>query len=61
VNFICATCGTHFAESEQPPVACPICEDERLYVGLDGQTWTTLEELRHVQPCPQRPGILFIN
>ncbi len=46
MNFLCATCGTQFAESVQPPEHCPICEDERQYVGLDGQAWTTLEELR---------------
>ena len=28
------------------PARCPICVDERQYVGLDGQRWTTLEELR---------------
>ncbi|HEX5322403.1 MAG TPA: hypothetical protein VFW40_01360, partial [Capsulimonadaceae bacterium] len=46
MNFICVTCGTQFAESSQPPVRCPICEDERQYVGFDGQQWTTLAELR---------------
>jgi len=46
MNFICVTCGTQFAESSQPPVRCPICDDERQYVGLDGQQWTTLDELR---------------
>ena len=30
----------------EPPAACPICEDERQYVGPGGQRWTTLEELR---------------
>jgi glyoxylase-like metal-dependent hydrolase (beta-lactamase superfamily II) len=47
VNAICATCGTQFAESGVPPAHCPICEDERQYVGLDGQKWTTLDELRN--------------
>ena len=42
---ICVTCGTQFADSDQPPDACPICEDPRQYVGLDGQQWTTLEDL----------------
>lgn len=46
VNFICGTCGTEYADSIQPPPSCPICEDERQYVGLEGQRWTTLEELR---------------
>lgn len=43
-NFICVTCGTQFAASEQPPTHCPICEDERQYVNHDGQQWTTLEQ-----------------
>lgn len=45
-NFICRTCGTQFAASQEPPTACPICEDERQYVGYAGQQWTTLDELR---------------
>ncbi|HKB17670.1 MAG TPA: MBL fold metallo-hydrolase [Candidatus Dormibacteraeota bacterium] len=43
---ICATCGTQFAASIDPPAACPICEDERQYVGWSGQKWTTLDSLR---------------
>ena len=46
MNSICSTCGTQFADTPQPPVHCPVCEDERQYVGLAGQTWTTLNELR---------------
>ena len=42
---ICVTCGTQFAESADPPERCPICEDERQYVGWAGQEWTTLAEL----------------
>jgi glyoxylase-like metal-dependent hydrolase (beta-lactamase superfamily II) len=42
---ICVTCGTQFAESERPPERCPICADERQFVGWAGQEWTTLEEL----------------
>ena len=45
-NYICVTCGTQFTESETPPEHCPICEDERQYVGHNGQQWTTLESLR---------------
>src|SRR3712207_4648150 len=44
--FVCATCGAHFPEAAKPPVFCPICEDERQYVGHDGQVWTTLDALR---------------
>ena len=44
--FICVTCGTQFQSSAQPPERCPICEDPRQYVPLEGQRWTTLAELR---------------
>ncbi|HEX4262418.1 MAG TPA: MBL fold metallo-hydrolase [Acetobacteraceae bacterium] len=43
--FICTTCGTQFADSAEPPAHCPICEDERQYVGPSGQAWTTPEAL----------------
>jgi len=45
-NFICTTCGTQYADSDQPPAACTICQDERQYVKATGQNWTTLERLR---------------
>src|SRR5947199_10199706 len=45
-NFICVQCGTQFAESTEPPLRCPICEDERQFVRHSGQEWTTLEGLR---------------
>ncbi len=45
-HFMCVTCGTQFAATEQPPEHCPICEDERQYIGHDGQQWTTLEALQ---------------
>lgn len=44
-SYICQTCGTQCAKSERPPSACKICEDERQYVGWDGQRWTTLEDM----------------
>lgn len=43
--WICATCGTQYAPSATPPAACRICEDERQYVGWNGQQWTTMAEL----------------
>lgn len=45
-HFICATCGTQYPASEAPPAGCPICQDERQYIGYAGQRWTTLEELQ---------------
>jgi Metallo-beta-lactamase superfamily len=43
--WICATCGVQYPDTAQPPTACPICEDERQYVGWGGQRWTTMAEL----------------
>lgn len=39
---ICATCGTQFPTADQLPELCPICDDDRQYVGDNGQTWTSL-------------------
>jgi hypothetical protein len=44
-NFICVQCGTQFSESAQPPLHCPICEDERQFVRHNGQEWTTFIRL----------------
>ena len=43
--WICATCGVQYPDTDAPPPGCPICEDERQYVGWDGQRWTTMAEL----------------
>lgn len=45
-NFICVTCGTQYPETSSPPTNCPICDDDRQYVGHAGQQWTTLDQLR---------------
>ncbi len=62
--YICTTCGTQFAPLEGPPPRCPICEDERQYVGQEGQRWTTLEELRRGHRTvieEEDPGLLGIG
>jgi hypothetical protein len=62
--FICVTCGTQFAPSAEPPAECPICRDPRQFVGLDGQQWTTLEQLRrahHNTLRPEEPGLYSIH
>jgi hypothetical protein len=62
--FICATCGTQFSPSDLPPPGCPICLDERQYVGHDGQRWTTMAELardRRNRVQKQEPGLLGIG
>lgn len=44
-HYICQTCGTQFTSSATPPDRCVVCEDERQYVGWEGQRWTTHDEL----------------
>jgi len=61
---VCGTCGVQFAAGEAPPAHCPICEDERQYVGLDGQTWTTLDALREDRRnvlVTEEPGLTSIR
>lgn len=61
---ICRTCGTQFAAAESIPARCPICEDERQYVGYQGQQWTTLDELRqryHNDVREVEPGLIGIG
>jgi hypothetical protein len=45
-HYICVTCGIQFAATTKEPDSCPICRDERQYVGHAGQKWTTLGEYR---------------
>lgn len=45
-HWMCVTCGTQFAQSQEPPQQCPICLDQRQYIGAHGQQWTTLGKLR---------------
>src|SRR5579863_19120 len=44
--WICTTCGTQFAQSQTPPQSCPICTDQRQYIGHEGQQWTTLAAMQ---------------
>lgn len=63
-NYICATCGVQHQASDTPPDRCPICEDERQYVGHNGQRWTTLAELQqehHNRIEPIAPGLTGIG
>ena len=46
MSYLCVTCGTQFTPADHPPEHCPICQDERQFVGLQGQQWTTLENLQ---------------
>ena len=45
-NYICTTCGVQYAEAAHPLKHCAICEDDRQYVGPEGQQWTSMKELQ---------------
>ncbi|HVS91343.1 MAG TPA: hypothetical protein VHE59_04875 [Mucilaginibacter sp.] len=42
---ICTTCGTKFPHNERVPALCPICNDDRQFIDLKGQSWTNSEDL----------------
>ncbi|MBD2753238.1 MBL fold metallo-hydrolase [Spirosoma validum] len=42
---ICATCGTQYPANKPLPELCPICNNDRQYIGDDGQVWTSLATL----------------
>ncbi|HEY0898090.1 MAG TPA: MBL fold metallo-hydrolase [Sphingobacteriaceae bacterium] len=42
---ICSTCGTRIATQVPLPELCPICNDDRQYIGPFGQQWTSYPEL----------------
>ena len=59
--FICTACGTQYPPSTTPPSACIICEEERQFVPLGGQSWATLQGLSATRFNGWRqhePGIL---
>jgi glyoxylase-like metal-dependent hydrolase (beta-lactamase superfamily II) len=61
--YICETCGTQYAESATPPPHCPVCVDERQYVGWNGQAWTTHDALaaKYRLRIEQDDGLLGIG
>jgi hypothetical protein len=63
-HFVCETCGTQFAATEREPDGCPVCLDERQYVGPDGQRWTTLDALRRTHTnafAEEEPGLHSVH
>jgi glyoxylase-like metal-dependent hydrolase (beta-lactamase superfamily II) len=64
-NYICKTCGTQYGAGEKPPDRCAICEDERQYLGWNGQDWTTLAQMREEgyrnEIRPLEPGLIGIG
>lgn len=63
-HFICMTCGVQYPDSANPPEHCPVCDDDRQYVGWQGQQWTTLDDLRtgHANTFnDEEPGLVSIQ
>jgi glyoxylase-like metal-dependent hydrolase (beta-lactamase superfamily II) len=63
-HYICRTCGVQYPATDQPPDHCPICEDERQYIGYAGQQWITPAELAasHTnQLTPLQDGLTAIR
>ncbi len=65
VPYICAACGTQFAEATCEPARCPICEDSRAFGVKVGkhQRWTSLAQLRTRHRSRIReidPGVISI-
>ena len=64
-NWICATCGNHYPDTEHPPTSCVICSDERQWVPPSGQRWTTHDELardgRQAEFWEEEPGLTGIG
>jgi hypothetical protein len=63
-HSICVACGVQYASTDEPPEHCPICQDERQYIGWNGQRWTTLEALHashHNIVKREEPGLIGIG
>jgi hypothetical protein len=64
IPFICVTCGAQYAPSDDPPASCPICLDERQFVGPEGQQWTTSVQLARTHRNrveEQEPGLVGVG
>jgi hypothetical protein len=62
--YFCQTCAAQFPPSDAPPETCPICLDERQYVGHAGQRFTTLDALQAAHSArveEVEPGLLGIG
>ncbi len=57
---VCVACGTQYPEHAGEAPDCPVCGDERQYVGWGGQRWTTSAEIAstHVIRFEDCAGVL---
>jgi hypothetical protein len=63
--FVCSTCGVQQAPADRPPPICPICTDERQWVPVTGQAWTTMDELlaggHRIELRELEPGLVGVG
>ena len=63
--FLCASCGTQYPNSEEPPPFCVLCRDDRRAVNPPRrQSWTTQAALRQTHFTVYRrlsPGLMGIG
>ena len=64
-RWICTACGTQFAERDEPPAVCPICDDDRQPPNVNEVQWTTLARLaaegRSLRVEEHEPGLTGIG
>jgi glyoxylase-like metal-dependent hydrolase (beta-lactamase superfamily II) len=63
-TYVCKACGTQYPPGDEPPAACPICEDPRQYVPHDeGQVWLAWGDFvgNHSAEVKDDHGILGIG
>ena len=64
-RWICTACGTQFAERDEPPAVCPICDDDRQPPNVNDLLWTTLARLtaepRALRVEDAEPGLTGIG
>src|SRR3954451_438733 len=62
--WICVRCAMQYPDTERPPAACPICQDEREAVAEGGQRWTTAAALavdHGTELREEEPGLVGIG
>ena len=61
--FICTACGIQYEPSARHPDHCIICSEERQYIPVSGQNWTTLPKLQrsHMATFRNDHGLLGVG
>ena len=63
-TWVCCACGMQYPAADEPPAACPICEDPRQYIPHDkGQRWVAWQEFLdgHAADIRDDRGILGLG